>query len=60
MAESSSGNNGALYFIVGGLVVVMAGMAYLYFGSHIYGSNTKVDLTIQAPKASTTTTTTSP
>jgi hypothetical protein len=60
MSENSSGNNGALYFIVGGLVVVMAGMAYFYFGGHMFGPNTKVDLTIQAPKASTTTTTTSP
>ncbi len=51
MAESSSGSsNNTLYFIVGGLVVVIAGMAYLYFGGHMPGSASKMSITIEAPK----------
>jgi hypothetical protein len=57
MSENASGsNNNTLYFIVGGLVVVVAVMGYFYFGGHLVGHNAKIDLTIQAPKATTTTT----
>ena len=47
MPENSSGtNSGFLYFIVGALVIVVGGLAYLYFGLHLIG-----------PKGATTTTT---
>jgi hypothetical protein len=51
MAEgSSSGSNNALYFIVGGLVVVVGVFAYVYFG-HSGSTPGKLDITISAPKA---------
>jgi hypothetical protein len=52
MAESSSsGSNNGLYFIVGGIVVVVGLMAFLYFGGHLPGQAGKVNVTIEAPKA---------
>ncbi len=52
MAEqSSSGAGGALYFIVGGLVVIVAVLGYLVFGGHLGGSGSKkIDITIETPK----------
>ncbi len=41
MAESTTGrSNGALYFIVGALVVAVVGLGVLYF-SGTFGSDTK-------------------
>jgi hypothetical protein len=51
MAENtSSGGSNMLYFIVGGLVVVIAGIAFMYFGGHMPGSADKMSITIEAPK----------
>jgi hypothetical protein len=50
MAENSGASNNTLYFIVGGMVVVLAGIAFLYFGGHVPGSTTKTSITIEAPK----------
>ena len=51
MADSSSGGaNNMLYFIVGGMVVVLAGIAFLYFGGHMPGSASKTSITIEVPK----------
>lgn len=51
---NSSGGNGGLYFIVGGLVVVVGLLAYIFMGGSIGGisnSPSKVNVTIEAPKA---------
>jgi hypothetical protein len=48
--NTSSGSNNILYFIVGGLVVVIAGIGFLYFGGHLPGSAGKLSVTIEAPK----------
>jgi len=50
MAETSSASNNTLYFIVGGLVVIVAGVAFLYFGGHMPGSTAKTSITIEVPK----------
>ncbi len=54
MAETTSGSGGSnngLYFIVGGLVVVVGILAFLFFGGHIGSrSPAKVDIRIEAPK----------
>jgi len=54
MAETtngSGGGHGGLYFIVGGLVVIVGLLGFLLFGGNIVGSGpSKVDVTIQAPK----------
>ncbi len=50
MAENTSASNNTLYFIVGGLVVIMAGIGFLYFGGHMPGSASKMSITIEAPK----------
>lgn len=50
MAGNSSASNNTLYFIVGGMVVVLAGIGFLYFGGHIPGSATKTSITIEVPK----------
>ena len=52
MAETTNGGTGGgLYFIVGGLVVVVGVLAFLFFGGHIgnRGGPAKLDITIQAP-----------
>jgi hypothetical protein len=50
MAEDkSSGSNNGLYFIVGGIVVVVGLLAFLYFGGHLPGQVSKVNVTISAP-----------
>ena len=51
MAEDSkSGGTNFLYFIVGGIVVVVALLAFLYMGGHLPGQNSKVNVTVEAPK----------
>lgn len=51
MAETTDGgSNNMLYFIVGGLVVVVGVLAYLYFGGHM-GNDHKAQITIELPKA---------
>jgi hypothetical protein len=39
-----------LYFIVGGIVVVVALLAFLYMGGHLPGQNKTVNVTVEAPK----------
>jgi hypothetical protein len=60
--ETSSGGNGGLYFIVGGLVVAVAIGAFAYQGGYLGDfSKTTVQQTTTAPApdgTSTTTTTT--
>jgi hypothetical protein len=50
--ESKSGGNNALYFIVGGIAVVVALLAFLYMGGHMPGQSSKMSVTIEAPKVS--------
>lgn len=56
MADTTngSGGNGGLYFIVGGLVVVVGLLAFVFMGGSIGGIGgnrpAKVDVTIEAPK----------
>jgi hypothetical protein len=49
--NTNSGTNNALYFIVGGLVVVVAVLAYMYFGGHLGDRGHKAEITIELPKA---------
>jgi hypothetical protein len=50
MAEdANSGSNNVLYFIVGAMVVVLAGLTFMFFNGN-FGGRSKVDVTIQAPK----------
>ena len=52
MAENTnSATNNALYFIVGGLVVVVAVFAYMYFGGSMGDRTHKAEITIEIPKA---------
>jgi hypothetical protein len=39
MAEGSSGNNGMLYMVVGGLVVVVAVGGFIMFGGQMPGQS---------------------
>jgi hypothetical protein len=48
--ERSSGNNNALYFIVGGLVVIAGIFLFLYTNGHIGGAN-DVNVNVDAPAA---------
>jgi len=55
MADTTngSGGNGGLYFIVGGLVVVVGLLAFIFMGGSIGGFGNrpaKDDVTIEAPK----------
>ena len=53
MAEGTNGPGGGLYFIVGGLVVVVGVLAFVFFGGHLGGrSPAKLDVTITSPKTS--------
>lgn len=45
------GSNNMLYFIVGGLVVVVAVIAFLYFNGDIPGNSDTTNVTIEAPAA---------
>ncbi len=47
MAESSSGNNGMLYMIVGGLVVVVAVGGFIMFGGHMPGQSGSKTMSIE-------------
>jgi hypothetical protein len=63
MAEESRGGNGGLYFVVGGLVVVVGLGAFLYSGGNFgsFGNKTTTQQTTSAPSLAgnvTTTTTT--
>ena len=49
---SKSGGTNFLYFIVGGIVVVVALLAFLYMGGHLPGQTSKVSVTVEAPKVS--------
>ena len=51
MSENAGGSNNTLYFIVGGLVVIIAALGYMYFGGHMPGTAEKMSITIEAPKA---------
>jgi hypothetical protein len=51
MAEdSNSGASGGLYFIVGGLVVAVGVLVFVFMGGHIPGQSGKIDVKIEAPK----------
>ena len=60
MAENSSGNNGGLYLIVGGLVVAVGLGAYAYSGGYLGGhmSRTTTEQTTTSGPASAGSTTT--
>ncbi len=47
MAEGSSGNNGMLYMIVGGLVVVVAVGGFIMFGGHMPGQSDSKTMSIK-------------
>jgi hypothetical protein len=47
----NSATNNTLYFIVGGLVVVVAGLAFMYFGGHLGDRGHKAEITIELPKS---------
>ena len=51
MADSTGNrdSNNALYFIVGGLVVVVAVIAFLYFNGDLGGGSDTTNVTIEAP-----------
>jgi hypothetical protein len=48
--ESNGGASGGLYFIVGGLVVAVGVLVFVFMGGHIPGPPSKVDVKIEAPK----------
>ena len=51
MAEGSSSSNNGLYFIVGGLVVVVGIISFLYFGGVLgSGGSKKIEIQIETPK----------
>jgi len=51
MAEdSNSGASGGLFFIVGGLVVAVGVLVFIFMGGHIPSQPAKVDVKIEAPK----------
>jgi hypothetical protein len=48
--NSNSGTNNALYFIVGGLVVIVAVFAFMYFGGYMGDRSHKAEIAIEIPK----------
>src|ERR1700686_3403578 len=48
--DSNSGASGGLYFVVGGLVVAVGVLVFVFMGGHIPSHSGKVDVTIEAPK----------
>ena len=50
MAEDSNSSNGGLYFIVGGLVVAVVVLVFVFMGGHLPGQPGKIDVKIEAPK----------
>jgi len=51
MAESSTtSSNNALYFLVGGLVVVVGVIAFMYFGGLAGGHTGRLEISIEAPR----------
>jgi hypothetical protein len=60
MSENAGGSsNTFLAFIVGGLVVVVGVVGYLYFGAHVIGPKATSTTTIVAPNSTGGTTTNS-
>jgi hypothetical protein len=60
MPENSSGSsNSFLAFIVGGLVVVVGVLAFLYYGLHVIGPKATTTTTVVAPNSTGGTTTNS-
>ncbi|MEX1107423.1 MAG: hypothetical protein WEC00_00800 [Dongiaceae bacterium] len=56
MAENTEGkSNNALYFIVGGLVVLVAVLAYLFLGGDTGDMGSDTNVTIEAPASDTDT-----
>ncbi|MEK7750402.1 MAG: hypothetical protein AAB654_00705 [Acidobacteriota bacterium] len=47
IAEGSSANNGMLYMIVGGLVVVVAVGGFIMFGGHMPGQSDSKTMSIK-------------
>lgn len=53
MADSTnagSGNNNALYFIVGAMLVAIVVLGFMFFNGILGGNRDKVDITIETPK----------
>lgn len=50
MAEDKSGSSTGLAFIVGGLVVVVAILGYLFLGGHFDGGDKDINIKLEAPK----------
>jgi hypothetical protein len=56
MADNTEGGGtNGLYFLVGGLVVVVGIIAFVFFGGEMPGSSDKTSITIEAPAAPATT-----
>jgi len=52
MADNTEGGgNNGLYFMVGGLVVVVGIIAFMFFGDKMPGSTDKTSIIIEAPAA---------
>jgi hypothetical protein len=51
MAESTSGNNGMLYMIVGALIVAVAVGGFIMFGGHMPGQSapTTTNIKVEVP-----------
>ena len=51
MAErSNASSNSGLYFLVGGLVVAVGVIAFMYFGGPTGGHTSKLEITVEASK----------
>ena len=49
--NTNSGTNDVLYFIIGGLVGVVAGLIYMCFGSQLGDRGHKAEIALELPKA---------
>lgn len=55
MADNDSGNNNnGLYFLVGGLVVVVGIIAFVYFDGGVPGTTEQTNVTIEAAPTTST------
>ena len=56
-APAGRGGQNTLFFIVGGLIVLVGIIAYVMFGDGMSGGGDQTDITIEAPSTDTGTTT---
>jgi hypothetical protein len=54
MADNDGGNNNGLYFLVGGLVVVVGIIAFVYFDGGAPGTTEQTNVTIEAAPTTST------